>query len=171
MKTKTPTGSGNLSSGALADAAGVSVDSLRHYERKGLLAAPRRLSNGYRSYSPESLSRVILIQNALAVGFGLDELLRILQARDRGVAPCHQVRALAVRKLEDLERQIEALNDFRETLRRTLADWDRRLKKQKDGEPVRLLESLTLRTGELPGAAPHFRGARFDRRKRRKENP
>ncbi|HEY6049711.1 MAG TPA: MerR family transcriptional regulator, partial [Thermoanaerobaculia bacterium] len=64
--------------------AGVSADTLRHYERRGLLPLPERLPNGYRLYPPESLGRIHLIQAALGIGFSVDELGRILRARSRG---------------------------------------------------------------------------------------
>nr|MDQ5839375.1 MerR family transcriptional regulator [Acidobacteriota bacterium] len=83
-----------LRAGELARAAGVSTDTLRHYERKGVLACPRRSANGYREYPADALARVRLVRRALAVGFTLDELARILRARERGVAPCREVREL-----------------------------------------------------------------------------
>ena len=73
-----------LRSGEVARRAGVSADTLRHYEQRGLLGKPRRLANGYRAYPPEALDRVLLIQRALAVGFTLDELAELLRARDGG---------------------------------------------------------------------------------------
>jgi DNA-binding transcriptional MerR regulator len=156
-------------SGQLAAKAGVSADTLRHYERRGLLAVARRLPNGYRLYPPEALDRVFLIQRALSVGFGLDELARLLRARDRGQAPCREVRALAARRLEDVEQQMESLASFRATLQATLRDWDARLEKRRGEEPARLLEALVAgRDDETPTPSP-LRGIRFDRRARRKE--
>ena len=70
-----------LRAGELARASGVSTDTLRHYERKGVLPAPRRSPNGYREYPAEALARVLLVRRALAVGFTLDELAQILRAR------------------------------------------------------------------------------------------
>ncbi|MDQ3744132.1 MAG: MerR family transcriptional regulator, partial [Acidobacteriota bacterium] len=75
-----------LLSGELARLAGVSTDTLRHYERKGVLPKPRRLGNGYRKYPTNSVERVRLIRRALSVGFTLDELGKFLKARDRGQA-------------------------------------------------------------------------------------
>lgn len=60
---------------------------MRHYERKGVLAVPRRSRNGYREYPAEALERVRLVRRALAVGFTLDALARILKERARGRAP------------------------------------------------------------------------------------
>lgn len=152
-------------SGEIARRAGVSTDTLRHYERKGLLAKPRRLGNGYRVYPTEALDRVLLIQRALAVGFTLDELTRLFRARDRGQPPCREVRAIARRKLADLERQLEDLTRFREDLERLLEEWDARLAKT-GAAPARLLESLA--------AGPQIRSftlraVAFDRRGKRKE--
>ena len=81
-----------LRSGEVARRAGVSADTLRHYEQRGLLRKPRRLANGYRAYPPEALDRVLLIQRALAVGFTLDELAEILRDRDGGRPPCRKGR-------------------------------------------------------------------------------
>src|SRR5215213_5475046 len=96
-------------SGELARLAGVSTDTLRHYERKGVLPVARRLNNGYRKYPADSLDRVRLVRRALAVGFTLDELARFLKARDRGQAPCREVRALAEEKLADLESRLKEM--------------------------------------------------------------
>ena len=73
-----------LSSGQLADLAGVSRDTLRHYERKGVLPRALRGQNGYRQYAPEALQRVQLVRRALSVGFTLDELSKVLKVRDAG---------------------------------------------------------------------------------------
>lgn len=72
-----------LRAGQLARRAGVSTDTLRHYERKGVLPIPRRTAKGYRQYPHQALERVRLIQRALAIGFTLDELAGILKVRDR----------------------------------------------------------------------------------------
>lgn len=161
-----------MRSGELAAAAGVSVDTLRHYERRGLLPPARRLANGYRSYPRAAVSRVRLIQQALSMGFGLAELARILRARDGGKPPCEEVRSLAAGKLAEVERQIEGLVAFREQLRRTLSDWDRRLKGRTKSEPARLLESLTADIGANRKEGSSFwKGARFDGRRKKREKP
>jgi DNA-binding transcriptional MerR regulator len=156
-------------SGELAAKAGVSADTLRHYERRGLIAAVERLPNGYRSYPPEALDRVLVIQRALSVGFSLDELARLLKARDRGQPPCREVRALAARKLAEVDRQLESLASFRAALDTTLRDWDARLEARRGEEPARLLDALVTRhDGQTPMSSP-LRGIRFDRHSRRKE--
>jgi DNA-binding transcriptional MerR regulator len=129
-------------SGELARLAGVSTDTLRHYERKGVLPVARRLNNSYRKYPADSLDRVRLIRRALAVGFTLDELARFLKARDRGQAPCREVRSLAEEKLTDVESRLTELQAVRDDLRATLVDWDERLKGKKAGQRAGLLEAL-----------------------------
>src|ERR1700730_16243192 len=89
-------------SGELAELAGISTDTLRHYERKSVLPRPLRKANGYRQYPASALQRVRVIRRALAVGFTLDELAGVLSVRDSGGAPCKEVRALAAAKLSDI---------------------------------------------------------------------
>jgi DNA-binding transcriptional MerR regulator len=100
-------------SGELAELAGVSSDTLRHYERKGVLARPLRKANDYRQYPVSALQRVRLIRRAIAVGFTLDELAYVQRAchvHDRGGAPCMEVRALAAAKLSDIETRLREMS-------------------------------------------------------------
>jgi DNA-binding transcriptional MerR regulator len=132
----------SFGAGELAKRAGVSTDTLRHYERKGVLARPPRQANGYRQYSPSALNRVQLVRRALAVGFTLDELAAVLQVRDQGGAPCAEVRALATAKLNEVETRLRDLTDLRNELLTVLKDWDKRLFQSGHGERAHLLESL-----------------------------
>jgi DNA-binding transcriptional MerR regulator len=138
---KAVSGNGSLSSGKLAELAGVSRDTLRHYERKGVLSRPLRGHNGYRQYPPEALQRVQLVRRALAVGFTLDELSRVLKVRDSGGAPCEEVRKIAAQKLVDVQEQLRELTALRNDLQETLRDWDTRLARA-NGKRANLLESL-----------------------------
>jgi len=149
-----------LRAGELARAAGVSTDTLRHYERKGVLPKPRRSPNGYREYASESLARVLLVRRALAFGFTLDELARVLRARERGGAPCREVRALAAEKLSGVEARLRELASLRDELRATLDEWDSRLSKTAAGERARLLESLAARErdNDENNNSPEWRG-------------
>lgn len=155
-----------LRSGELAAHAGVSTDTLRHYERKGLIPSPRRSANGYREYPALTVDRVLLVRRALAVGFTLDELTRILRVRDKGGAPCRQVRALTAVKLEAVEAQLKQMSELREELRELLREWDCLLEASAPGQPVRLLESLASSV-----RSPHLRVSPFPVgiSKRRKE--
>ena len=143
-----------MSAGELAKATGVSTDTLRHYERKGVLPRPRRSANGYRQYPPEALRRVLLVRRALAVGFTLDELARVLAVRDSGAAPCKEVRALAAAKLGEVEERLAQLIELRDDLRAAVKEWDGRLAGTPDGGRAGLLESLAAGVVRgKPGAA------------------
>ena len=132
-----------MGSGDLARLCGISTDTLRHYERIGVLARPPRTRAGYRRYPPEAAARVQLVRRALGVGFTLAELARILRVRDRGGAPCRQVRSLAESKLRDVEQQIADLSRLRDHLRALLTDWDQRLAGVPEGARAGLLEAIT----------------------------
>jgi len=121
---------------------GVSTDSLRHYERMGVLSLPRRTAAGYRQYPAEAADRVRLVRRAMTFGFSLEELSKILTVRDRGGVPCRQVQALAVQKLAELDRRINDLVALRGQLQKTVAQWDSRLNSTPGGQPARLLETL-----------------------------
>jgi DNA-binding transcriptional MerR regulator len=126
----------------VARATGVSTDTLRHYERKGLLPRVTRTAAGYRRYSTATVDRVLLIQRALVVGFSLADLRRMLTMRDRGGVPCHGVRELVGQRLAGLERRIDELLALRDELRVLLADWDGKLSKLAPGGRAHLLETL-----------------------------
>lgn len=143
----------SLRSGELARLADVSTDTLRHYERKGVLARPRRDRNGYRQYPPEARARVLLVRRALAFGFTLDELSRVMSVRDRGAAPCKEVRALAAAKLAEVEERLTQLAELRGELRATLKEWDALLAHASGGGRAGLLESLSARDGHSKAGA------------------
>jgi DNA-binding transcriptional MerR regulator len=127
---------------ALADASGVSTDTLRHYERLGLLPGTTRTPAGYRRYAPATVDRVRLIQRALVVGFSLRELASALGQRDRGAPPCRRVRALVGARLEGLEHRLQDLTALRDEMRILLQEWDQRLAETPNGQRSRLLDML-----------------------------
>lgn len=131
-----------MRSGQLARLADVSSDTLRLYERKGLLPCPLRSANGYRWYPPDAVARVSLIRSALSIGFTLDELSRILRIRDAGGIPCQTVHHLAASKLRALDRHILQLLELRDRLRTVLAGWRHVLGQGQPRCRARLLESL-----------------------------
>jgi DNA-binding transcriptional MerR regulator len=141
-----------MKSGQLARECGVSTDTLRHYERIGVLPRPKRTASGYREYPPEAVRRVRLVRRALDIGFTLDELAGILKVRDSGGAPCRKVRALAETKLEHLICKIDDLCDLRDHIRHVLDDWDKRLSETPHGARAGLLEALMA----LPSRKGHI---------------
>jgi DNA-binding transcriptional MerR regulator len=131
-----------MTTSEIAKQCGVSADTVRHYERVGVIPAAARGPNGYRSYPRETVERVRLVRRALAIGFTLDEIGRIFRDREAGSPPCRQVRAMAGEKLADLERRIEEMRTMRDELVQVIEEWDVRLAATRDGEPARLLEQL-----------------------------
>lgn len=153
--------------GTLARLTGLSTDTLRHYERKGLLSA-RRSSNGYRKYPPEAVDRVRLVQRALSVGFTLDELARVLRVREQGGAPCREVRELAAAKLESMEEQLHDLIALRDQLAALLTSWDAQLARTPKGKKAWLLEGWSQAAG---GSDARDASPSTPRRRRRAPTP
>jgi DNA-binding transcriptional MerR regulator len=145
-----------FTAGELASAAGVSTDTLRHYERKGVIGRPLRGANGYRQYPPATLNRVRLVRRALGIGFTLDELAAILKLRERGGTPCREVRRLAGEKLASTEERLRELMELRDELRTTLQEWDARLAKTSKGNRAGLLEALPPRSPRRSSPAAKF---------------
>lgn len=132
---------------AVAEASGVSTDTLRHYERLGLLPETLRSESGYRRYSPDTVERVRLIQRALVIGFSLKDLASVLARREKGTPPCRRVRSLVGDRLAALESRLVELISLRDELRLLLRDWDARLAVTPEGQRARLLDMLGGRTG------------------------
>jgi MerR family copper efflux transcriptional regulator len=137
--------------GEIARQAGVSPATVRLYERKGLLPAAVRSSSGYRGFPADTIARMKLIQCALAVGFTLNELSRILRRRDSGGAPCHDVQSLAREKLAELTRRRKELDRLCRLLKSTLRRWELALAKTPRGKRADLLNSLATGSAWLAG--------------------
>jgi DNA-binding transcriptional MerR regulator len=128
--------------GEIASQTGVSVDTVRHYERKGVLQDVTRDQSGYRRYPAATIDRIRVVRRAIGIGFTLDELARIFRQRASGHPPCRGVRDLAARKLAELDERIAALNAVRAALSETVTSWERRLDATPEGGLAHLLESL-----------------------------
>lgn len=101
--------------GAAAKAAGVAVDTVRYYERAGLLPAAARSDGGYRLYTKSDVERLRFIRQAKALGFTLDDIAGLLQLQDGG-GPREQVRATARARISELDRRIRELTAIRDAL-------------------------------------------------------
>jgi DNA-binding transcriptional MerR regulator len=131
-----------LSIGTVANRAGVTPDTIRYYERLGLLPKPARTPAGYREYGDGILNRLTLIRNAQQFGFSLREIGSFLRVRETGGAPCHDVRRAAARMLEAVDEQIADLVATRAQMQQTLRVWDTKLAGAGDARPAYLLETL-----------------------------
>src|SRR5688572_19958092 len=102
--------------GKLAETAGVSADTIRYYEKIGLLPAAQRTSSGYREYPAGAVNRLRVIRNAVDLGFPLQEIAKVLRVRDSGGAPCRQVRDYAQDLIAQIERRVDELNAERRAM-------------------------------------------------------
>jgi len=105
-----------LTIGRLAAAAGVRIDTVRFYERAGLLKKPQRTAAGYRLYAEADAGRLRFIRRAKALGFSLHEITELLRLNDGG-GRRGAVRALAERRLAEIEQKLVELSRMRQTLR------------------------------------------------------
>jgi MerR family transcriptional regulator, copper efflux regulator len=109
--------------GDLAKLASVKSDTIRFYEKRGLLAAPQRKASGYRVYDEAALRQVRFIKRAQALGFTLDEIQRILNLRGQGRPTCRCVIAMAEATLSETEDKLQEMLRFADGLRKNLARW------------------------------------------------
>ncbi|MGC4119588.1 MAG: MerR family transcriptional regulator [Myxococcales bacterium] len=114
-----------LSRGRLARHVGISAETIRFYERIGLLPKPQRAANGYRVYDDTDVLKLRLVLGARAFGFSLKEIGGFLAQLDRGNAGFADVRRALQLRTESIERQIAALKRQRADLERFLRDWER----------------------------------------------
>jgi MerR family mercuric resistance operon transcriptional regulator len=96
-----------LTIGALAAEAGVNVETIRFYQRRGLLGEPERPPGSVRRYGPGEVARVRFIKSAQRIGFSLDEVAQLLQLEDG--TGCGQARAIATHRLQDVRQRLADL--------------------------------------------------------------
>ena len=107
--------------GTVANAAGVGVETIRYYQRRGLIAEPPKKGSGFRQYPEETVSRLRFIKRAQQLGFSLKEIQELLSLRLGGGASRHEVRARAEAKLGELDEKIKALGGMKKALTRLTA--------------------------------------------------
>ncbi len=105
----------------LARATGCNFETIRYYEKIGVMPEPPRSENGYRNYQPEHLERLGFVMRARDLGFSLAEVRELLTLVDGGMQTCAQVRNVAQKHLDDIEIRIDALVRVREVLSHTVA--------------------------------------------------
>lgn len=103
--------------GELAQQAGVGVETIRYYERRGLLATPTRSPSGYRRFNDDALRRLRFIRRAKDLGFTLRQIRELLALRLEPGATCEQVKARAEAKLADIESKARTLQRMAGALR------------------------------------------------------
>ncbi len=111
--------------GELAKSAGVTRDTVRYYEREGLLPLADRTPSGYRDYGPEVVDDLRFIKKAQALGLKLSDVREVLEISSGGKAPCEHVLATVAGRLAEVEQRLKELRALRSTLRETLDRLDR----------------------------------------------
>lgn len=114
-------GQSELQIGDLAARTGVSIDTVRYYERRRLLPPASRTGGGYRLFPAETVERIRFIKQAQGLGFTLDEIGQLLSGDGKGAEECRDVRDLLRAKLSELDERMTAMREFRKTLARQLA--------------------------------------------------
>jgi DNA-binding transcriptional MerR regulator len=109
-----------LTIGQLGRATGTKIETIRYYEKIGLLPAPQRTTGNYRSYAPGHAQRLGFIRRARELGFSIEAIRELLALAAHGEQPCEEVDQLVARHLDTTERKIAALMRLRHELRDTL---------------------------------------------------
>lgn len=115
-----------LTIGRVAAGAGVNVETIRYYQRRGLLDEPTKPSGGYRKYPAEIVKRIRFIKRAQSVGFTLQDVSGLLRLNNRNA--CAKTRELALRKLALIEEKLSELTTMRDALGSLLHQCERKLK-------------------------------------------
>lgn len=109
--------------GHIARAAGVHIETVRYYQRRGLVGLPAKRAGGFRYYAPEIAGRVRFIKRAQALGMSLDDVQRLLTLDKKGA--CQETRSLAAGKLALIEEKISELGKLRTALQSLVAACDK----------------------------------------------
>lgn len=110
-----------MRSGQVARDAGVNVETLRYYERRGILQMPERRPSGFREYTEEAVGVIRFVKRAQELGFSLDEIETLLTLAAGGPESCDSARALASRKLDELDAKMRSIRAMQDSLRRLVA--------------------------------------------------
>ena len=121
---------GGLQIGEVAKRAGVSIDTLRYYEKLKLLPGLTRSSGGFRLFTFEHIEKVRFIKQAQELGFSLDEIKGLLATG--GADECQKVSDLLRRKLSEIDERLKSMKTFRRTLAGHLSACEAELKKHRD---------------------------------------
>jgi Cu(I)-responsive transcriptional regulator len=106
--------------GALSKATGTNIETIRYYERIGLLPAPMRTSANYRSYAEVHRARLAFVRHSRELGFSIEEIRSLLDLSDHPDRDCGEADRIATRHLEQVESKITQLNHLRDELARII---------------------------------------------------
>ena len=112
---------GRMAIGGMSKRTGTNIETIRYYERVGLLPTPARSSGGYRLYGTDHLKRLTFIRRARALGFSIGEVRTMLRLADERKRPCAEVRVVAEAHLKDVRAKIVDLRRMERVLQATVA--------------------------------------------------
>lgn len=112
---------GSLTIGKVARQAGVGVETVRFYEREGVIDEPPRRMSGYRQYPPETVARIRFVRRAKELGFTLKEIKELLLLRASPDSRCADVRERALAKVQDIQQRVRDLQKMEKALKRLMA--------------------------------------------------
>jgi len=112
--------------GELAKITKLKIDTIRYYEKKGLIPSPPRTLSGYRIFPEETIEIIQFIKGAKELGFTLREIKELLELRRGGKGSSTEIRKKALSKLEEIGRKIKALEKIRESLERLVSECQER---------------------------------------------
>ncbi len=115
---------GGVRTSEVAALAQVNTQTLRYYERRGLLPEPERTHAGYRVYTPDAVRAVRFVKRAQQLGFTLDDIEDLLHLAQGGPASCEETLTMARSRITDLQRRIDELMGMREALARLIDTCD-----------------------------------------------
>ena len=134
-----------LKIGEVARLSGIGIETLRFYERSGLLGRPGRTTSGYRVYDRAVLQRLDFIKRAQVLGFSLDELNRIIADKQAGKSPCREVREIVRHRLTELDERMKEMRRYRNELGAALMQWEET--GELDGHVCGLIEGTQMEHG------------------------
>jgi len=132
-----------MTANILAKKSDVSLYTVRHYTRIGLLKPVRNSNNNYKIYQPSDAVRVRFIKAAGNLGFSLTEIADVLDEAKHGKSPCPMVREIIVRRIEENRRKIKEMQKLQKKMENALEDWSRMKDSMPNGDSVcHLIESV-----------------------------
>lgn len=131
---------GTLLIGEVAARSGVSIDTVRYYERRDLLRVATRTAGGFRVFPSETVDHVLFIKQAQGLGFTLSEIATLLAPN--GTSDCNRVHDLLDAKLSELDERMRSMHEFREKLKHYLAKCEEELRRHPDAPACPVIEEI-----------------------------
>lgn len=110
--------------GEVSKRVGIGIETIRFYERMGLIDAPRRTASGYRTYAKDDVKRLDFVKKSKALGFTLNEIRNLLSLRLDPNATCEEVKEATTAKIKDIEERIKDLQKMKKALNKLIKACD-----------------------------------------------